>query len=440
MRLHSSPNESGEYGTSFRTRRVWKHPEILLTANAPKRIIRCVYYSFIFLLPFETTEVIAEGYLTLAKLVGYVFVAVALLQPSLCFRRPPKAFWYFAAYLYVFVVLGFTQESEFFKPIFSFLIKLIQMLILFWLSYNIMRDEHVSKATLVTLAASCTLLATLLVMGVGSDADQQGRLSAFGDNPNNTAGVLSLGLLAIVGLAYGPKRTGSKIRLLAWLGLGALSCVLVFTGSRGGIAAVTGGLLAVLLQGRGITPWVKSRISRLRLKAGLIIMVGVSLLIGTSYYYEPAKKRWEMTFTQGSMSGRERIFPVALEMFREKPLLGWGPTYHLHELGARLGRATRDPHNLYLWVLMETGLVGAIPFFMALWHCLRGAWKARGGIHGALPLAMLLAVLILNLSGTWYNTKLFWVVLAYALASGNAIPIPLPKVRKSARSIGRAAA
>src|SRR6266498_3750850 len=198
----------------------------------------------------------------------------ALLQPSLCFRSPPKGFWYFVAYLYVFVALGFVQESEFLRLTFSRLIMLIQMLMLFWLSYNMMRYQHVSNATLMILAVSCTLLAILLALAVGSEpappnsrglADQE-RISAFGDDPNTTAGVLSLGTLALMGLAYGREKARWSVRMLTWVGLGVLASVIVFTGSRGSLVAVTIGLLALFLSGKGRAPWPRAQLSGVRLK------------------------------------------------------------------------------------------------------------------------------------------------------------------------------
>jgi O-antigen ligase len=295
------------------------------------------------------------------------------------------------------------------------------------------------------LAVSCTLLAILLALGAGSESTQlsskglaeEERISAFGDDPNTTAGVLSLGILALVGLTYDRKKANLRGRLLAWVGIGVLAGVIVLTGSRGGLVAVMIGLLALFLSGRSRVPWLNAQLSGVRLKVGLIIVIAISLLIGISYYYEPARKRWERVFTEGSMSGRERIFPAALEMFLEKPLIGWGPTHHIYELGSRTGRPFRDTHNLYLWILTETGLVGGIPFFVGLWYCLRGAWKARSGVHGALPLALLLSLLIMNLSLTWHNMKLFWIVLAYTLVSGDVSAIHIPKPRKTASLLRR---
>jgi hypothetical protein len=43
---------------------------------------------------------------------------------------------------------------------------------------------------------------------------------------------------------------------------------------------------------------------------------------------------------------------------------------------------------------------------------------------------MMLCLLVLNMAGTWHNRKLFWIMLAYSLAS--ASHISLPRLRKDA--------
>jgi O-antigen ligase len=100
-------------------------------------------------------------------------------------------------------------------------------------------------------------------------------------------------------------------------------------------------------------------------------------------------------------------------------LIGWGPIHHYYELGSRLGLLARgrDTHNLFLWILTEVGVMGAIPFFTGLWLCGYAAWQARYTVQGILPLAMIACLLIANMAGTWHNRKIFWIVLSYALAS-----------------------
>ena len=75
-------------------------------------------------------------------------------------------------------------------------------------------------------------------------------------------------------------------------------------------------------------------------------------------------------------------------------------------------------HNLLLELLSTSGVIGTIPFLIGLGLCLRGAWRARRGPVGLIPLAMLAAVLTGTLSGTWIISKILWLALAVALAAG----------------------
>jgi hypothetical protein len=392
------------------------------------RIVRYAYYAFIFSFPFEEILVdlgIGTGNFSPPKLIGYIFVVVALLQPHLCFRRPPKAFWYFVAYLLVFVFLGVLLESEFQGRVVVQFFRFCQLLILFWISYNLMRYEKVVKGTFLMLATSCTLLAILQMLGITSRIIGQDRIAAAAGNPNTLSAVLSLGLLALIGLAYSRKERDTKVRWLAWLSFGVLIIAIVATGSRGPVVALAVGFSIFLLKGRSLVSI---------LKAGLIVLLGIGSLIWASYHVEPVRERWEKTFVEGNMAKREQIFPAAWEMFQEKPLTGWGPIRNNYELGARLGEkrvrrldtdGQRDAHNLYLSILTETGLLGAVPFFIALWLCWRAAWRARDSIQGVLPMAMLACLLVINLTGTWHDRKLFWVVPAYALASSSYVAVPI---------------
>jgi O-antigen ligase len=451
MTRHVMPNKLAQRSMIAGRTRITEAPTIVRAANPPLRIIRYAYYAFIFSLPFEALGIGSEsGFFSLAKMAGYGFVAVVLTQPKLYLSHPPKAFWCFVAYLFAYVLLGSLQEPELQSMMRSQLMTLIQLLVLFWLSYNMMRYEWIRKNTFLALVVSCVVLVILLQLGITSvlsSTDQMaskyansGRVSAFGDNPNATANVLTLGLLALVGLVYDRDKVSSMMRLLAWLGLGVIATMIVFTGSRGAIIAIMVGFSPFFLRAKRVPAWLKARLRGLKLKAGLTVAVAIILVIGVSYYYEPARKRWEQTIVEGSLASREKIFPAAVGMFLESPLFGWGPVRHYYELGSRLGDQIREPHNLYLYILIETGLLGGIPFFMGMWYCCRAAWKARSRIHRVLPLSMLLALLIINMKGTWHYRKLFWIVLAYALVSGNIVALPLPGLRKAAELPRRSAA
>jgi O-antigen ligase len=397
-----------------------------MESRRPMFAVRCLYYAFVFVIPFEDVLLeagIGTGSFTPTKMIGYLLVMSALLQPSLCFRRPPKAFWYFAAYMLVYLVLTAQVESQFHRPAIARLVKLAQMLILLWISSNIMRYDRAIKGTLLAIATSTTVLSVLQVLGITSRVITQERITAAGGSTNAFAGVLVLGLLALLGVAYSRKDLNKKLRWLAWLGFGSLAMAIVGTGSRGPMVALAAGLLIFLLKGESLLS---------KLKTGLILIVALGAFLWASFQVEALRVRWESTLIEGKMSKRETLFPAAWQMFKEKPLAGWGPIRYRYHLGDRMPKEAfygrdvtqTDPHNLYLVILTETGLLGAVPFFAALWLCGRAAWRARDSIQGVLPLAMLVCLLTINMTASGYNRKLFWIVLAYALASGSYVALP----------------
>jgi O-antigen ligase len=373
----------------------------------PFPTVRYAYYVFIFSIPIETLDMgIQSEMSSLSKFTGLVFIATALLQPELCFKKPPKAFWYFVAYLFGYICLALFQPPEFIRDIVIRVVTLIQLFILFWISSNLLAYQAIRNGTLIAFGSSCVLLAITLI--TGAEAIDQGRITAMGQNANTLAGVLSLGLLGFLGLMYGRANYEVKLRLLMWPSLALLATGIVVTGSRAALLSLIIGILLLMASGGQ---------SFLKIKVMLVCVLVLGFLGWSAYQNEAIWARWERAYSQGNLAGREEIFPLAWAMFMEKPLFGWGPVSHYVELGARFDEEAVDPHNLYLWILTEVGLFGAIPFFIGIWICWRAAWSARQGPEGAIPLALLACVLSINMANTWHCRKMFWLVLAYTTAS-----------------------
>jgi O-antigen ligase len=386
----------------------------LADSKAPKGIILYAYYAFVFSLPFEMAEVeVAGGLLTLSKFLGYLFVILTLLQPSLCLKKPPKVVWYFATYLIICAIAGFflvqaqPGDEELPKLLLSRFFSQAQILVFFWISYNLMHEEIVVKGTLISISASVVVLTLLQFAGLTGDMEGS-RATAFDANPNNVAVVFSIGLLSLFGLAYGRRFPDWKMRLTFWATSALIVLSIVRTGSRGTIIA--------LALSFGILIFKEGDIA-LKFKMAIFGLAAVILLGIFSYQVDAVRRRWEQTLLDGSLAGRDVIYTEAVGMFLEKPIFGWGPVNHFYELGSRVGRLRRNPHNTYLWMLTEVGLIGSIPFFVGLWVCWHEAWKARFSIQGIAPVMMLSFLLMINMKGSWHNNKLFWLVLAYALAS-----------------------
>lgn len=397
-----------------------------------------LFSAFVFSMGMETIDVgLAADHIYVSRIIGYLFMLTTLCQPKICFRRPPAVFWCFVTYLCIYTILGGLQDTDLQVAIFARLFTLVQMLVLFWIASNLMRYETIDRGAISALAASCVLLAALQVTGLASTSFEDGRTSALGQDPNWLASAYSLGILALIGLAYRPNGGSILGRVVVWPLCVLLGVAIVMTGSRGGFLCVATGLLA-LVPGPG-SFWS-------RVRTALIVLLAIGALGWYSSQCVTTRARWEGTLAAGDMAGRERIYPAAWRMFLEKPLAGWGPATHCSELGRRTnksedvcktGRPYREAHNLFLWVLIECGLLGAIPFFTGIWLCLRAAWSARAGAQGGLPLAMMVTLLAANLSTTQMGVKLDWLIFAYAAASAtHAVPI---RTRRRARRPARPA-
>jgi putative inorganic carbon (HCO3(-)) transporter len=82
----------------------------------------------------------------------------------------------------------------------------------------------------------------------------------------------------------------------------------------------------------------------------------------------------------GPVSYREAVYAGGWQMFLERPLLGWG----FHQMPDELPRYVSGynekvlyPHNTYLELLVEHGLVGLALYFWLMWELLR---LSRGAI------------------------------------------------------------
>jgi O-antigen ligase len=394
-------------------------------ADVPVRpLVRWAFYLLVCSLPFEFPD--RPFPIEIPTATSLIFLLATPFALRACFGRRPVAFTCFAVWLYMFcVAAAWTGRnpaatelitSDYPGQVFKLFLQLLEAVLVFWAAYNLLRSPTLARGALLSLAVACTVRALLPVLGVARTARVQWggaiRVSALDQNANNSAMILAAGLLALIGLEYGMERRAFRLRWLTWPVIALLAASVVDTGSRGGLIALAVGLVVFALGGHG-------RRAR-RIQHALAVASAMGLLIFATYTSDVMRNRFEQTLESGAAAGRERIYPALLEMFRERPILGWGPVNNKYELGLRLDeriRRRRDAHNLILEVLTSTGLVGTVPFVAGLGLCLAAAWRARHRAHGMLPAALAAVLLVNNMSGNWVDSKLLWLVLAYGLAS-----------------------
>jgi O-antigen ligase len=389
-------------------------------------LVRWAFYVFVFSLLFEWPD--RPIPMEIPTLIGFIYLAFTLLQPKVCYRRVPKELCFFAVYICYFALLcGFVRRQG---DAIKLLTLMVQIFFLMWSGYNLMRYERIMKTALMTLVISCSAISVMQLLGVATTSmDVYGassRTSVLGQNPNNMANNISLGLVALMGFAFGRNKTLPWAKYVAAPLAAIMVGAIIDTGSRGALLALGIGFAAFAIRGKTLWAKAKSLVIVLAVLGGLVWAVLQTPLLASRYM---------RSIYENNMAGREKIFPAAWDMFKEKPLIGWGPTDNMYELEKRVriikdptiykrsasNKGAMDTHNMFLDVLTSTGLFGAVPLFICVILCMMAAWRAHRGSEGALPLAMVFTVIVINMSGNWIASKLDWLMMAYALASASLL-------------------
>jgi O-antigen ligase len=311
---------------------------------------------------------------------------------------------------------GLFIPEEFWDGFFVGLFTRIQLIILFWVASSLLRDNKLARSALLALSMASLLLSLGMIFKIPGFyvPMTEGRVTSVGANPNGIALNIAWAVIILLGLQSDKSVQRLWYKVLSVVSILFLLVALMFTGSRGGIGALVIGASIYLLPSLGIK----------RKKA--LLLWGIFTIVTIVYMVvnDPAvSSRWEKTYYEGNTSGRDKIAEAAITMISERPIFGWQPVSSYFELGRRVKwRGARDPHNLYLHLLIEVGFVGMVPFLVGLWLCVRAAWKARQGEMGLMPLALLGILLAATVTGSMLTEKQTWLFLALSLASASILP------------------
>jgi O-antigen ligase len=382
-------------------------------------VIRWAFYGYVFSLLFESPG--GGISVELTTITAALLMLSTLLQPRACYRIPPPGLWCFGIYFYVCLMLAAFSPDP--GSVLSRLFVLGQLLVVTWVAFSLMCDPSVARGAWLSLASACAVLALLSITGLTppDTESRSGRLGTFGLDHNQIAACLSLGVLVLAGFAYGAHSRLLRPGWVAWPLVALIAAPIIQTGSRGGLLALAAGLIALALGAGSLGA---------RLRNAFVVLLLLLFFGLVASQSGMVRERFTRTLETGDMTIRERTYPLAWEMFLERPLTGWGAVVNTQELGRRVNHPAyprMDPHNLVLYALTATGLLGAVPLLLGVGLCVAAAWKARTGLHGAVPFAMMVTLLVADMSVSGIHWKQHWLVLAYALAAGislAAVPVP----------------
>ena len=292
----------------------------------------------------------------------------------------------------------------------------------------VVERRHVVALFAVFVAASVASVAFGLLTDPSADTPTEGRLAGAGINPNELGAVLVVAVVLGVGLGL----VGSwhpLARSAAFAGAAISTAGLFLTQSRGALFGLAVAILvAPLAVGRG------RRLAAVVIAAAAVFCAVAWFGVVAS---ESTRKRVTNPSAEGG-SGRTDLWTVGWRMVEDHPIRGVGvgnfPARSVDYL-LRPGRTDSDryivdtpkvPHNIYLAVLAELGIVGFLLFVTILATALAAVIQAarqftrRGQRVLDLLSRTLLIALVGYLAALFFSSQLFekqlWLLLATAPA------------------------
>ena len=258
---------------------------------------------------------------------------------------------------------------------------------------------------------------------------------AGGDGEAWLIGQRSFALLAIVPVAWHlaawqQGRRSGAIRAAIWC-----AAVLLSMSRTGTAVALLNGALVVLLQLR-YSP------GRLLRGTPVLLLGAAGLAVAAFLFAEPLRERFFGGYTtevagglEVSTSGRDALWPVVIDSAMRSPIVGQGLGSSQEALTV-FGDAAAHPHNDYLRVWHDLGLVGLACFVAGLLAMLVTLWRdwrrpaAATSPSRGLSLAGLLAVLAFALAAITDNAVIYGFVMApLGVVAGAALGAGGPRRR-----------
>ncbi len=332
--------------------------------------------------------------------VGLFFVSalawISSRKRSSSSHRPAASkFLYSVAIAYILWRIIGSLENEWFFGEFA---KLAIILMAF-VAYRIL--DH--KGTLFLFV--CRLLPPMVAISIVAALFQRG---VAGELFNERLSVESLGSAVALGymagtlLAFHLWALVSKPKVLWWYGVLLVLIVgLLFAFARNGVLAV-GIVLAFYI---GASP---AKHLRLKLALGaIIVLIAVS---STSLVIEGYSISERFSLQGLSLSGREAIWQSWLDILREGKFLLLGAGLgSFKPVSEATGYFMRDPHNIFLDILMSFGLIGVaiyLVFLVGLWRNIR---KDSDRLRRALILGLFWGYVATDIFDThWRQSELVW--------------------------------
>ncbi len=205
-----------------------------------------------------------------------------------------------------------------------------------------------------------------MILNLGEHISAKGSL-----NPFMTGSGRSFALFALLGIAWYVARSRHGSRTSLWLAI-VLTLAVLASLSRGSFVVAL-----VLFALARLKPGSKHNWIRL----GLLGVLTIGLLCISLFLFPALQARFfegDTSMRIGSLAinamGRTKMWQVTLDSFRESPWIGKGAGSAAEVV--RLSTGLAHPHNDYLRLLHDYGMVGFGLWLLGTYRLLRKTWQA----------------------------------------------------------------
>lgn len=314
--------------------------------------------SQIITIPFRAFVLFFSGVIILRKFVQKSFKDFSVVEIAFV------VFWiiYFLKGFYSFQNYSFVEKIKS-KEIETYLRILGITFLPAFAILNLKRQDFNFKISF-QIIFFLVLLVLLLNIIVGLEYDKNGRSSGFMSMYPISFGYwgVTLALLSVYQILY--KTISKKYFLyLSYLGIVVGFFIIYASGTRSTLGAIIGGSF-FLLYSKGMKKMIYSFLIAIFFGCVVLILCNPQTIgnKASSFF-----TRVTQTIKTGDGSGREVFYEQALQIFKQNPIIG----------GRILYADGMYPHNVFLEVLMATGIIGFVVYFLFFKDCIKYIIKIK---------------------------------------------------------------
>jgi O-antigen ligase len=378
--------------------------------------------AFMVVAPLSISGTATEGikYARLAITVAMVGFGLFVYKPE-PFGSSTKAFLFFCSFFTAAalwsndITWALFNKSMFFMSILGGL----------YMAFTTKTDQELYKG-IKLLAVTGTVAGFFLFLTYlqNPEGNTAGDRMAVGGMNANTIGA-SAAPMFIFSFFLGLWQTGFKWKALCFSSSILLAIVILGSGSRGAVLmAIVGTLIAT-------KPFLQKKASMVIMSCAIPIAL-LQLVAVTAGFDIASKIPGLSRITEGGNkeNTREGMWKYAYKKYETSPMIGIG---WLH-FGK--SRSSANCHNLYLQVLVETGIVGSAIFLAALVQILLRSRNVKYELYGtdqpellALPLGLLASIAVHGMveASALFGTTALPLLLGYSVGLIDRLPALISK-------------